>query len=130
MTQDQLVILCFKVALISGFCSLAVWISLYTALAKWWRNPIGRSLVRLAALTAGLYVPTTLSLFFNLNRFDSRMVGWVDVVMIALVTPEMLWRSVVWWRLHKAGGLPRDDGAGKPQPKRLATEAERGGGAP
>ena len=30
---------------------------------------------------------------------------------IALVTPEMLWRSVVWWRLHKADRLPRNDGS-------------------
>jgi hypothetical protein len=28
--------------------------------------------------------------------------------MIALVTPEMLWRSVVWLRLHRAGKLPRN----------------------
>jgi len=110
MSQDQAITLAFKVALICGSCSLVFWIALYTALARWWLNPIGRSLVRLAALTAALYIPTVLSLFFHLNRLDSRIVGWVDVGLIALVTPEMLWRSVVWWRLHKAGKLPRDGG--------------------
>ena len=108
MTQDEWIVLAFKVALIAGFCSLAVWIALYSVLAKWWTNPIGRTLVRLAALTAALYVPTTLSLFWHLNRADSRFVGWIDAGLIALVTPEMLWRSVVWWRLHKAGRLPQN----------------------
>jgi hypothetical protein len=108
VTQDQWLVLAFKVALISGFVSLAGWTVLYSFLAAWWKNPIGRTLVRLAALTAALYVPTTLSLFFHLNRLDSRLAGWIDFGLIALVTPEMLGRSVVWWRLHKAGRLPRN----------------------
>jgi hypothetical protein len=112
VTQDQWLVLAFKAALISGFISLATWVTLYSCLAAWWRNPIGRTLVRLAALTGALYVPTVLSLFFRLNRLDSRLVGWIDFGFIALVTPEMLWRSLVWWRLHKAGRLPRDGGSG------------------
>jgi hypothetical protein len=108
VTQDAWLILAFKVALISGFVSLAGWVALYSCLAKWWANPIGRTLVRLAALTGALYVPTGLSLFFHLSRLDSRLVGWVDFGLVALVTPEMLWRSAVWWRLHKAGRLPQD----------------------
>jgi hypothetical protein len=112
VTQDQALILAFRVALISGFVSLAAWIVLYSVLAKWWANPIGRTLVRLAALTALLYVPTILSLFFELNRLDSRLVGWIDAGLIALVTPEMLWRCVVWWRLHRAGRLPQNGNDG------------------
>lgn len=112
MSQEQWIILAFKIALISGFVSLTGWIALYTRLAKWWRNPIGRSLVRLAALSAGLYVPSILSLFFHLNRLDSYIVGWVDVGLIALVTPEMAWRSAVWLRLHRAGQLPQDGSEG------------------
>ena len=113
MTQDQWQILAFKVALIAGFCALAGWIVLYSLLADWLHNPIGRTLVAKTTLIATLFIPTALSLFFHLNRLDSRLVGWIDFALIALVTPVMLWRSAVWWRLHRAGQLPQDgDGSG------------------
>lgn len=105
MTQADWLILTLKIALISGLVSLAGWIALYTALAPWWRDPIGRTLVVKTALIAGLFIPTTLSLFFRLSRLDSYIVGWVDMALIGLVTPVMLWRSAVWWRLHNAGKL-------------------------
>ena len=109
MTQDQWQILAFKVALIAGFCSLAGWIVLYSIWADWWHNPIGRTLVAKTALIAALFIPTSLSLFFHLSRLDSRLTGWIDFGLIALVTPVMLWRSAVWWQLHRAGKL---DGGG------------------
>lgn len=108
MTQAQWLILALKVALISGFVSLVAWVVLYSFLAAWIRNPIGRTLVAKTALIAGLFIPSMLSLFFHLSSHDSYIAGWVDVALIGLVTPVMLWRSAVWWRLHKAGRLPRD----------------------
>lgn len=109
MSQDQLIILCLKIGLIAGFASLVGWIAVYTRLAKWWRNPIGRTFVIKTALIAGLFVPTTLSLFFRLNRADSLIAGWADVVLIGAVAPVMLWRTAVWIRLARLGRLPRDD---------------------
>jgi hypothetical protein len=109
VTQASWLALALKVALISGFVSLAGWIILYTALAPWWRNPIGRTLVAKTTLIALLFIPTSLSLFFNLSRLDSLIVGWIDMGLIGLVSPVMAWRSVVWWRLYRAGRLPRDD---------------------
>lgn len=108
MTQASWLTLAFKVALISGFCSLAGWVALYSFLAAWWRNPIGRTLVAKTALIALLFVPTALSLFFHLSRLDSYIAGWADAGLIGLVTPVMLWRSAVWWKLHRAGRLPRN----------------------
>ena len=108
MTQAQWLILALKVALISGFVSLVAWVVLYSFLAAWIRNPIGRTLVAKTALIAGLFIPSMLSLFFHLSSHDSYIAGWVDVALIGLVTPVMLWRSAVWWRLHKAGRLPQD----------------------
>lgn len=109
MSQEQWIILLLKMVLISGFASIAVWICVYTKVAKWWRNPVGRSLVTKSALVAVLLIPTTLSLFFDLNRKTSLIVAWADVGLIGLITPVMLWRSVVWWRLHRAGTLTRHD---------------------
>jgi hypothetical protein len=109
MTQDQWQILAFKVALIAGFCSLAGWIVLYSLLADWLHNPIGRTLVAKTALIAALFIPTSLSLFFSLNRLDSRLVGWIDFGLIALVTPVMCWRCLVWVKLSRAGQLDGND---------------------
>lgn len=113
MGQDQWIVLLLKAALISGFASIATWILVYTKVAKWWRNPVGRSLVIKSGLVAALLVPTTLSLFFELNRKTSLVVAWADVGLIGLITPVMLWRSVVWWRLHKAGTLSHHDAGGR-----------------
>jgi hypothetical protein len=113
MSQAAWLVLTLKVALIAGFISLVGWIALYTALADWWENPIGRTLVAKTALIAGVFVPSILSLFFHLSGHDSYVAGWVDVGLIGLVTPVMLWRSAVWWRLHKAGRLPRNGSDGE-----------------
>jgi len=109
MTQAQWLVLALKVALIAGFASLVGWVVLYSVLADWWAASIGRTLVAKTMLIAALFVPSILSLFFHLNRLDSYIAGWVDVALIALVTPVMWWRSLVWIRLHRAGQLSRDD---------------------
>lgn len=108
MSQDGLIVLLLKIGLISGFSSIVLWVAVYTRLAKWWHNPLGRTLVVKSALLAGLFVPTALSLFFHLNRFDSRIAAWADVILIGAVTPVMTWRIAVWLRLHKTDRLPRD----------------------
>lgn len=114
MTQDSLIILFLKIVLISGFCSLVTWVAVYTKLAPWWRNPVGRTLVTKTLLLAALFIPSSLNLFLHLSRRDSRLVGWIDVALIGLVTPVMLWRVAVWIRLDRAGRLPRNghDGLG------------------
>jgi hypothetical protein len=112
VTQADWLVLALKVALICGFASLAAWVAIYSALAPWWLNPIGRTLVAKTALIALLFIPTTLSLFFSLNRLSSLIVGWVDMGLIGLVTPVMLWRCVVWLKLHRSGRLPQDGNEG------------------
>ena len=57
---------------------------------------------------AGVFVPSILSLFFHLSRLNSYIAAWTDVVMIGLVAPVMLWRSIVFIRLDRLGRLPRD----------------------
>jgi hypothetical protein len=107
MTQEQVIILCLKIGLLAGFASIAVWVAVYSRLAKWWKSPIGRTLVIEAVLIAGLFVPQILSLFYNLNRLDSRIAAWADVALIGLVTPVMLWRTVVFARMGPSPGGKR-----------------------
>lgn len=45
MSQDQLIILLLKIGLIAGLVSIALWACVYTRLARWWQNPVGRTLV-------------------------------------------------------------------------------------
>lgn len=96
MSQDQWIILCLKIALICGFISLVAWVIIYSRLARWWKNAIGLTLVAKTLLIAALFVPTTMSLFFHFSRLTSHIAGWVDVALIGLVTPVMIWRTVVW----------------------------------
>ena len=124
MSQDELIILMLKIFCITGFLSLAGWVAQYSRYAAAWRNPIGRSLMAKTLLIAALLVPTTLSLFFSLNRFTSLVVGWVDVVLIGLITPVMWWRIGVWYRIHsKGGGFPSErEAALKAENAALKTE--------
>lgn len=105
MSQDNLIILLLKAGLISGLASLLAWVLDYTRLTRGaaWRNPIGRTLLAKTTLIAALFVPQILSLFFRLNRLDSRIAAWTDVALIGLVTPVMLWRTAVFERVHRDG---------------------------
>lgn len=103
MTRDQWIILAFKIALISGFISLAAWVAVYTRLTGWanWKNPIGQSLVIKTSLVALLLVPATLALFFHFTRATSLAAAWVDIALIGLITPVMWWRVSVWLRVYR-----------------------------
>lgn len=101
--QEQVIVLLLKVFLISGFAANVLFISTYSKIAKWWRNPVGRSLVIESGLIALLLVPTALSLFLSLSRTTSDVAGWADVVLIGAITPVMTWRSIVWLRMYRAG---------------------------
>ena len=107
MSQDEAIILCFKIVSIAAVCSLIAWIAVYTRLAAWWRDPIGQTLVAKTALIAALLIPTILSLFFHFNRLTSHIAAWVDVVLIGLVSPVMIWRTAVWVHIHREGENPR-----------------------
>lgn len=104
MTQAQWAVLVLKAGLIGGFVSIAAWVVVYSRLAKWWRNPVGRTMVIEAALIGVLLIPSAMSLFLNFNRLTSEIAGWVDAGLIALITPVMLGRVVLWLRLHRHGG--------------------------
>jgi hypothetical protein len=112
LTQDQWIVVCLKIVLISGFLSLIAWVAIYSMLADWVHNSIGRTLVAKTLLIAGLFVPTILSLFFRFSRFTSHVAGWIDVTLIGLVTPVMLWRTIVWLRISRSsrrGDSPKRD---------------------
>ena len=103
------------------------WVAVYTRLTKGdaWRNPVGLTLILKSLLVAGLFVPTTLSLFFHLSRLNSYIAGWADVALIGLVTPVMAWRTIVWIRLDRLGKLPRHEAEGPPGERADAEAGDR-----
>lgn len=101
MSQDQVIILLFKIGAIAGFVSIIAWVAVYTRLARWWRSPIGRTLVAKSLLLAGLLVPTIMSLFFHFNRLTSYVAGWIDVALVCAIAPVMAWRTIVWLKVSK-----------------------------
>jgi hypothetical protein len=106
LSQTDWIVLLLKIGLVSGGIVLLAWVAVYTRLTNGgaWRNPIGLSLIIEALLIAGLFVPQILSLFFQLNRLDSRVAAWADVTLIGLVTPVMIWRTIAFLRMGPISG--------------------------
>lgn len=108
MTQDQWQVLAFKVVLVAAALSIFAWVVDYTSLAAGqnWRDPIGRTFMWLKALLLGLIFTSILSVFWNLNRYTSRAIGWLDVCMLAAISPVLVTRIRLFRRLFKVGRLP------------------------
>lgn len=103
MSQDQWLILVFKIVLLSGAASVALFVAEYTWRTRGaaWRNEIGRTLLWKDVLLIGCLTPSILSLFFSFNRLTSHIAAWVDVGLFGLLTPAMLWRVLVFERVHR-----------------------------
>jgi hypothetical protein len=104
VTQANWLVMTYRVAIIADLVTILAFIAQYSRLAKWWRNPVGRTIVIKDILLVLILMPTAMSLFLNLNRLDSMVVGWVDAGLLGLLTPVMIWRIVVWQRMHRAEG--------------------------
>lgn len=117
MSQDQAILLGFKVTEVASLVTIIAFVAYYTWLAPWWRNPIGRTIVVKDLALILVLLPSALSIFFHFNRLTSYVAAWFDVASFALVPVIMCWRIVVWRRLDRLGLLGRDgqggtDGAG------------------
>jgi len=106
MTQDQAITLAFKAVEIASVVTIAAFIAYYSRVAAWWRNPIGRTIVYKDVALILVLIPSILSIFLHFNRLSSHIAAWFDVGSFALVPVIMVWRIVVWRRIHKAGNEP------------------------
>lgn len=110
MTQDQLLVLLFKIILIADVAAILAFIGQYTALARWWSNAIGRTIVIKDILLVLAFVPSILSLFFHFTRMSSRVAAWFDVALFAGIFAVMCWRIAVWNKIQRARKGPEGDG--------------------
>lgn len=102
MSQDMWLLLFLKIVLIAAEASIIGFVAVYTGLAPWWRNSLGRSIVAFALLIASEVLIVILSLFLNFNRLTSHVAGWLQIAIFALVTPVMIWRALAFIRIRRA----------------------------
>ena len=108
MSQDEAILLAFKVVEVASVVTIAVFIGCYTRWAAWFRNPIGRTIVLKDIALILVLIPSILSIFINFSRFTSHIAAWFDVGSFALVPIIMCWRIAVFRKIHRAGKLPQD----------------------
>ena len=103
MSQDQVLLLLFKIVLLADVIAVLAFVADYSRLTRGecWRNDIGRTLVWKDVLLACCLAPSVLSLFWKFNRLTSHVALWLDVVLFGLVAPAMLWRIAVFERIHR-----------------------------
>ena len=110
MSQDSWILLLFKIVLIADVVAIAGFVVQYWRLAPWWRNPIGRTIVTKDILLGCCLIPSIMSLFFHFSRLTSHVAAWIDVALFGLIAPVMIWRVIVWERIHKEDGSGDDSG--------------------
>ena len=112
MTQDQVILLAFKVTEIAAVVTIVAFTAFYSRWAAWWRNPVGRTIVYEGMAIVLVLIPSILSIFLQFNRLTSHIAAWFDVGSFSLVPVIMIWRIFVFGKIHKAGRIPRDDNDG------------------
>lgn len=93
----------FKITVIACQITTLGFVVVYTRVAKWWNNPVGRTIVAIDLSLFLALFPVTLSIFFELNRVESQIGAAVDLAAFVAISITMLWRIYVWLRLRRQG---------------------------
>src|SRR6185312_9116880 len=104
--------LAFKVVEVASVIAIAAFTICYSRWARWWANPIGRTIVLKDIALILVLFPSILSIFFSFNRLTSHIAAWFDVGSFALVPIIMCWRILVFRKVHQAGNSSSDDQKG------------------
>jgi hypothetical protein len=112
VTQDQAITLAFKVVEVASVVTIGAFVACYSAWARWWENAIGRTIVAKDMALILVLLPSILSIFLHFNRLTSHVAAWFDLASLGAIPVIMVWRIIVWRKIHKAGQLPRDDSEG------------------
>ena len=103
MNQDQAILLAFKVVEVASVVAITGFVIYYSRAAKWWTNPIGRTIVLKDIALILVLIPSILSIFWHFNRLTSHIAAWFDIGSFALVPVIMVWRIAVFRKIHRAG---------------------------
>lgn len=105
MTQAQWAALILKIVLIFAILVYCHFTIAYSRWAKWWKNPIGLTMVLEAVALALAYLPVVLSAFLVFSNFSKEVALWVLIFFFGCGPAIVEWRTIVMWRLNKAGKL-------------------------
>jgi hypothetical protein len=114
----------FYVEIPAAWYAAALFIAVYTALAPWWRNPLGRTMVALDGAIVLTLGPHMLRLWFGLNE-ASAAYAWFELGAFLIVPLAILWRVWVLVRIHRGRSLfpwLRNPAAAVPDPDSAAAE--------
>lgn len=112
MTSPSLMILLTKIALIADMAAITAFVLDYSRLARWWANPVGRTIVIKDLFLLGVISLIVASVFFQFSRFTSEVASWIQLALLWGMAVAMLWRIVVFERIHRHGPPGDDDGDG------------------
>ena len=105
MSQDDAIILAFKVVEVASVVTIAAFTACYTrwTRGKCWTNPIGQTIVYEGIALILVLLPSILSIFLHFNRLTSHIAAWFDVGSFALVPIILCWRIAVFRKIHREG---------------------------
>ena len=106
--MNTLLLTLFKIAEVAAIVAILRFVIVYSRLEPWWRNPIGRSIVYKDIALMLALLPALLSLFLDLNRLTSQIIGWFDLACITAIAVLMFWRTEVWKRTARRSAAERD----------------------
>lgn len=97
------------------FCASLAFIALYTAVAPWWRSPLGRNLVAFDASLSLTLLPAVVHHAFGFRSAEDVVFAWFTVVAFALVPCVIVWRAVILLRMQRSHLHDPPGGDGDPQ---------------
>ena len=103
MTQLQWQLLASKVTVLAAIISLAGWVAVYSNLAPWWRDHIGRTFVFKTLILILLLLLSVPGMFWTLSHLEADTLSWVEIALVGAITPVMLWRISVF--IREGGGV-------------------------
>jgi hypothetical protein len=115
VTSPALLILLTKIVLIADMVAITAFVADYSRLAQWWKNPVGRTIVIKDLFLLCVVSLIVASVFFRFSRLTSEVASWIEIALLGGMALAMLWRIVVFERIHRNGRAPRredDDNQG------------------
>jgi hypothetical protein len=89
-----------EIATLSAFFACVLFVIVYTAVAPWWRTPMGRNIVSLDLVTALALLPSALHWIFSITVYFSEWYAWFSYSAVGLVPVVIAWRAVILVRLQ------------------------------
>jgi hypothetical protein len=83
-----------------AFCTTVAFIVLYSIVAKWWENTLGRCIVALDASVALTLLPSVVHHWLGVSSADTPFFAWFSLVSFAAVPLVVAWRGWILLRIQ------------------------------